>query len=134
MGTLAWGKILIASLFLFTGFAQQPVYQISKKTLYGNWTSDKPLYGKLMKISFRKNGRYAEIIRDVKSNVIKSSFTGTFKLVNDSTIRIKSKTTTNFHMLHFMNKNLIRFYSPQRGAKEAASTPLYMYNFVRDKN
>jgi hypothetical protein len=133
MGTIVKSCVLAACLFVFAGFAQQPVYQISKKTLYGNWTSDKPLYGKLMKISFRKNGKYAEIIRDVKSNVIKSSFTGTFKLVNDSTIRIKSKTTTNFHMLHFMNKNLIRFYSPQHAAKEAASTPLYMYNFVRDK-
>lgn len=134
MGALAKSSIFIACLFVVSGFAQQPVYQISKKTLYGNWTSDKPLYGKLMKISFKKNGRYAEIIRDVKTNVIKSSFTGTFKLVNDSTIRIKSKTTTNFHMLHFMNRNLIRFYSPQHEAKDAASTPLYMYNFVRDKN
>lgn len=133
MGAFVKSYILVACLLVAPAFAQQPVYQISKKTLYGNWTSDKPLYGSLMKISFKKNGRYAEIIRYVKTNVIKSSFTGTFKLVNDSTIRIKSKTTTNFHLLHFMNRNLIRFYSPQRGVKEAAATPLYMYNFVRDK-
>jgi hypothetical protein len=134
MGTLAWGKVLMAFLFLFTGFAQQPVYQISKKTLYGNWTSDRPLYGNLMKISFKKNGRYAEIIKDVKSNAIKSSFTGTFKLMNDSTVRIKSKTGADLHMLHFMNKNLIRFYAPSNNAKAAATTPLYMYNFTRDKS
>jgi len=133
MGTLAWGKVLIAFLFLFAGVAQQPVYQISKKALYGNWTSDRPLYGRLMKISFKKNGKYAEIIKDVKTNVIKSSFTGTFKLLNDSTVRIKSKTGTGFHMLHFMNKNLVRFYAPGNAAKAAAATPLYMYNFTRDK-
>jgi len=133
MGAFFKSSVLIACLLVFYGHAQQSAYQISKKTLYGNWTSDKPLYGKLMKISFRKNGKYAEIIRDVKTNVIKSSFTGTFKVVNDSTIRIKSKTTTNFHRLHFMNSNLIRFYSPGQEAKEAATTPLYMYNFIRDK-
>jgi hypothetical protein len=133
MGTFASGKVLMAFLFVFAGFAQQPVYQITKRTLYGNWTSDRPLYGRLMKISFKKNGRYAEIIKDVKTNAIKSSFTGTFKLVNDSTVRIKSKTGTDLHRLHFMNKNLIRLYAPDNNAKAAAATPLYMYNFTRDK-
>ena len=133
MAAFVKSYILIACLLIAPGFAQQPAYPISKKSLYGNWTSDKPLYGSLMKISFKKNGKYAEIIKDVKTNVIKSSFTGSFKLINDSTIRIKSKTTTSFHMLHFMNNRLIRFYAPSKSAKAAASTPLYMYNFVRDK-
>jgi hypothetical protein len=127
-------KVLIICLSAFSGFAQAPVYQISKRTLYGNWTSDRPLFGNLMKISFKKNGKYAELIKDIKTNVIKSSFAGSFKLVNDSTIRIRSNNTSSFHMLHFMNKNLIRFYAPNDVAKNAAVPPLYMYNFVRDKS
>lgn len=133
MASFVKSCILVACFLIVSGFAQQPAYPVSKKSLYGNWTSDKPLYGNLMKISFKKNGKYAEIIKDVKTNVIKSSLTGTFKLINDSTIRIKSRTTTSFHMLHFMNSRLIRFYAPSNSAKAAATTPLYMYNFVRDK-
>jgi hypothetical protein len=126
-------KVLVMCMFAFSGFAQSQVYQISKKKLYGNWTSDRPLYGNVMKISFKKNGKYAELIKDVKTNVIKSSFEGSFKLVNDSTIRIKSQIATSFHLLHFMNKDLIRFYSPKDVVKNVAVPPLYMYNFVRDK-
>jgi hypothetical protein len=132
MRTLAFGKVLIAFLFLHTGFVQQP-YQLPKKSIYGSWKSDKALYDDKMEISFSRNGQYAEVIKDAKTNKIKTRQHGTFRLVNDSTIRIKTNNITNFHHLHFMNSNLVRFYSSQNEMKGAVP-PLYIYNFVRSKN
>ncbi|MDP9047743.1 MAG: hypothetical protein M3N14_06370 [Bacteroidota bacterium] len=132
MGTPAFGKVLIAFLFLHTGFVQQP-YQLPKKSLYGKWTSDKALYENKMELSFGRDGGYAEVIRDAKTNKIKSKLSGTFKLINDSTIRIKTNNMSNYHQLHFMNSNLIRFYSSRKEMK-GSIPPLYIYNFVRNKN
>lgn len=133
MGTLAYGKVLIALLFLFTGFAGQPGYQLPKKTIYGKWASDKALYDDKMELSFNRNGQYAEVIKDAKTNKIKSQSTGTYKLINDSTIRIKTVNVNNYHHLHFMNNNLVRFYSSKKEMK-GSIPPLYLYNFVRGKN
>ncbi|MDB5130763.1 MAG: hypothetical protein JWR02_512 [Mucilaginibacter sp.] len=133
MGTPAYGKVLIALVFLFTGFTGQPGYQMPKKTVYGKWASDKALYDDKMELNFNRNGQYAEVIKDAKTNKVKSKLSGTFKLINDSTIRIKTNNVSNYHHLHFMNNNLVRFYSSQ---KEMRGTipPLYLYNFVRNKN
>ena len=67
MRTLAFGKVLIAFLFLHTGFVQQP-YQLPKKSIYGSWKSDKALYDDKMEISFSRNGQYSEVIKDAKTN------------------------------------------------------------------
>jgi hypothetical protein len=133
MGTLAYGKVIIAFIFLFAGFTSQPGYQLSKKTIYGKWASDKALYDDKMELTFNRNGQYAEVLKDAKTNKIKAKLSGTFKLVNDSTIRIKTNNVANNHHLHFMNRNLVRFYSSQKEMK-GSIPPLYLYNFVRSKN
>ncbi|GAC1307290.1 MAG: hypothetical protein NVSMB24_18870 [Mucilaginibacter sp.] len=133
MGILAYGKILIAFIFLFTGFTVQPGYQLPKKTIYGKWASDKALYDDKMELSFNRNGQYAEVMKDAKTNKIKAKLSGTFKLINDSTIRIKTNNVASYHHLHFMNKDLVRFYSSKKEMK-GAIPPLYIYNFVRNKN
>ncbi len=133
MAALAYGKGLIVFLFWFTGFAQQPGYELPSKSIYGKWSSDKALYEDKMDLSFSRNGGYAEVIKDAKTNKIKSKLSGTFKLINDSTIRIRTNNVTNYHHLHFMNKDLVRFYSSKKEMK-GTIPPLYIYNFVRNKN
>ncbi len=125
-------KILVIILTIIIGVANAPVMELPKGLIYGRWKSDKPLYNSVMELTFDPNGKYVELLKDIKTNRIESKYEGTFIMVNDSVIKITSKTETNYHKIQFITKNLIRFYSTKNELKESVLS-LYVYKFIRDK-
>jgi len=131
MATLNAIKFLFILFIIIPGFlirtAQQP-----KTTLYGTWTTDKPLYDKTMEIAFDKNGKYAETTKNAKTNLVISKVEAGYVIVNDSTIVVTTPTEHHAYRMHFMTKDLLRFYWVKRKNGDPI-LPLYMYNFVRKK-
>ena len=85
-----------------------------------------------MEIAFDKNGRYSESTKNVKTGLVIQNLQAGFIIVNDSTIVITAPVEKHAYRMHFMTKNLLRFYWVKRKTGDPI-LPLYMYNFVRKK-
>jgi len=126
MQLINYSKLLLIFSILFIA---QPAPQ--SKMLIGKWVSDKPLYDNLLEVTFAANGNYTEVTKSAKTNFVTAKLDATYIIVNDSTLVIKSPdNTTTAHRMHFMKKDLLRFY-PVKRKPGAAISPLDMYNFVK---
>jgi hypothetical protein len=131
MLTLNTGKLLLFCFILIAGWISGPASQSPKKIIYGKWISDKPLYDNKMELMFNVNGKYTEVTKNIKTKLVASKTEGIFKVIDDSTLMITTATRRDYHHLHFMTQNLLRFYPVKTGVKKPVPL-LYVYNFVRE--
>lgn len=101
------------------------------KSIFGKWVSVKPYYNSMMELNFR-DSFYTEIIRDAQNKKIISTYKAHFRMMNDSVIILKEKSTRVdiYRKLQFRNADTVRFYPYKKEFKESIPL-LYLFTFKK---